>query len=84
MAVGSIGLEGPFARGVSVPTSGVSIENLAVLAEMLARGEFDLAGVGRAMLANPAWASLVETGRFEDLVPYNPASIAHALEPAAI
>lgn len=83
MAVGSIGLEGPFARGVGEPTSGVSIENLAVLAEMLARGEFDLAGVGRAMLANPAWASLVEAGRFEDLVPYNPASIAHALEPAA-
>ncbi len=83
MTVGSVGLEGPLALGIAEPASGVAVENLTVLAAMLERGEFDLVGVGRAIIANPAWANLVATGRFDRLVAYNPAAIAHTLEPIA-
>jgi len=42
------------------------------LAEMLARGDFDLVAVGRAMLADPAWAAKVRDGRFDELLPFTP------------
>ena len=42
------------------------------LVEMLARGDFDLVAVGRAMLADPAWAAKVRDGRFSDLRPFTP------------
>lgn len=83
MTVGSVGLEGPVALGIGEPSSGVAVENLTVLAAMMERDEFDLAGVGRAIIANPAWANLVEAGRFDRLVAYDPVSIARTLEPTA-
>ena len=42
------------------------------LVEMLARGDFDLVAVGRAMLADPAWAAKVREGDFSDLRPFTP------------
>ena len=42
------------------------------LLEMLARGDFDLVAVGRAMLADPMWAMKVREGRFRDLRPFTP------------
>lgn len=42
------------------------------LVEMLARGDFDLVAVGRAMLADPAWAAKVRDSRFSDLQPFTP------------
>ncbi|MBV9842730.1 MAG: NADH:flavin oxidoreductase [Sphingomonadaceae bacterium] len=82
MTVGSVGLEGPLALGVGEPASGVALENLAVLAEMLNRDDFDLVGVGRALLSNPDWADLVRSGRFDGLAAYNPAAFADTLEAA--
>ena len=42
------------------------------LLEMLGRGDFDLVAVGRAMLADPGWASKVWEGRFSELNPFTP------------
>ncbi len=42
------------------------------LLEMLARGDFDLVAVGRAMLADPAWAKKVRKEQFGELKPFTP------------
>ena len=42
------------------------------LGEMLARGDFDLVAVGRALLADPAWAVKVRENDFADLKPFSP------------
>jgi 2,4-dienoyl-CoA reductase-like NADH-dependent reductase (Old Yellow Enzyme family) len=42
------------------------------LAKMLARGDFDLVAVGRAMLADPAWTAKVRDGGFSELRPFTP------------
>jgi 2,4-dienoyl-CoA reductase-like NADH-dependent reductase (Old Yellow Enzyme family) len=41
------------------------------LVEMLDRGDFDLVAVGRAALADPAWASKVREGRYSELKPFS-------------
>ena len=41
--------------------------DLRRLETMLARGDFDLVAVGRALIANPDWVDLVQQGRWEDL-----------------
>jgi 2,4-dienoyl-CoA reductase-like NADH-dependent reductase (Old Yellow Enzyme family) len=42
------------------------------LVEMLARGDFDLVAVGRAILADPAWAAKVRESHFSELSPFTP------------
>ena len=43
------------------------------LLDRLAADEFDLVGVGRALLANYNWAELVEAGEFAALKPFDKA-----------
>jgi 2,4-dienoyl-CoA reductase-like NADH-dependent reductase (Old Yellow Enzyme family) len=83
MTVGSVGLEGPLdANRMNVLTATrVSQDNLRVLMEMLDRGDFDLVGVGRILLANPDWPKLVRAGRFEYVRPFSPERLAN-MEPA--
>lgn len=80
MTVGSVGLESPLGDLGAGNRIAVSTENLARLMEMFDRGDFDLVGVGRALLANPDWAALVRDGRFEALKPYDAAAMAASLE----
>jgi 2,4-dienoyl-CoA reductase-like NADH-dependent reductase (Old Yellow Enzyme family) len=80
MTVGSIGLDGEFLAGSSASTNDASTERLGQLADMIARGDFDLAGVGRALIATPDWANLVKAGRFDALRPYNAAGHVKTLE----
>ena len=42
------------------------------LIEMLERGDFDLVGVARALIANPDWPMLIRDGSYNKLKPYNP------------
>jgi 2,4-dienoyl-CoA reductase-like NADH-dependent reductase (Old Yellow Enzyme family) len=44
------------------------------LLEMLARGDFDLVAVGRALLADPSWPIKVRDGRFDELIEFTPES----------
>lgn len=68
MTVGSVGLD----RDVTASFKG-DLAAPAPLTELLRRyerGEFDLVGVGRALLADPQWVKKVRGGQFEDLVPF--------------
>ncbi|MBV9841942.1 MAG: NADH:flavin oxidoreductase [Sphingomonadaceae bacterium] len=71
ISVGSVGLS----KADEVATRGekinVSVANLELLATAVARGDFDLVAVGRALLANPEWPMLVREGRFDELVDYS-------------
>ena len=65
ISVGSVGLSGEFiasyAGEVSKPAS------LDRLVQMMARGDFDLIAVGRALLADPHWVEKVREGRTDEL-----------------
>jgi 2,4-dienoyl-CoA reductase-like NADH-dependent reductase (Old Yellow Enzyme family) len=72
MTVGSIGLATDLMKdmetgAVSAPTPS-TIRNVA---ERLAKGEFDLVAVGRAMLADAQWCNKVQDRRFGDLTGYS-------------
>lgn len=84
MGVGSVGLEGPLdgLRVSEQSATAVSRDNISALAEMLERGDFDLVGVGRTLLANPEWPKGVKAGRFDELKPYDPARVAATWEPS--
>jgi 2,4-dienoyl-CoA reductase-like NADH-dependent reductase (Old Yellow Enzyme family) len=74
IAVGSVGVAAPYlsvsddGTGEAVPQSSLS---LAPLLELLDRGEFDLVALGRAVLADPAWAAKVAGGRLGEIRPYD-------------
>jgi 2,4-dienoyl-CoA reductase-like NADH-dependent reductase (Old Yellow Enzyme family) len=76
MTVGSVGLDteciATFGEGGK---SGLDIDRLEDLARRIDAGEFDLAAVGRAYIANPDWANAVREGRFGDLKPYDRAQL---------
>jgi 2,4-dienoyl-CoA reductase-like NADH-dependent reductase (Old Yellow Enzyme family) len=43
---------------------------------MVASGEVDMVGVGRALIANPDWANRIRAGDTADLKPYDQAALA--------
>ena len=72
IAVGSIGLDQPhhskFFRDKAVIDANVT--DLDNLVGAMARGDFDLASVGRAILADPDWALKVREGRMDEIHPF--------------
>ncbi len=85
MTVGSVGLESPLEVSKIGEMNGadVSTANLRRLVEMFDRGDFDLVALGRIVLTNPDWPSLVRAGRFDAIRPYDAAAVAERLECAA-
>ena len=69
ITVGSVGLNSDFIGAFMGEASEKS--GLDKLIERLDAGEFDLVGVGRALLSDYAWARKVKDGRFEDLEDFN-------------
>ena len=69
ITVGSVSLNADFLPhpGERIFKDG-EIASLDGLTKMLERDEFDLVAVGRAMIANPDWANLVQSGQFNKLV----------------
>ena len=45
-------------------------------APLIARGEFDLAAVVRALIASPEWPNLVRAGRLDELQAYQRSQLA--------
>ena len=69
ITVGSVGLSSEFIgafRG-----EGSKTRPLTDVIERLDRGEFDMVGVGRALLQDPFWAKKVAEGNFDDLADYD-------------
>ena len=65
ITVGSVGLAGEFIATFAGESSKPA--SLDGLLHRLERGEFDLVGVGRALLQDPAWAEKVRDGRTDEL-----------------
>jgi 2,4-dienoyl-CoA reductase-like NADH-dependent reductase (Old Yellow Enzyme family) len=75
ISVGSVGLTSEFTgafRG-----EGSKAGNFDNAIERLAKGEFDLVAVGRAILQDPEWVKKVKAGDFHELKDYEAAAIGH-------
>jgi 2,4-dienoyl-CoA reductase-like NADH-dependent reductase (Old Yellow Enzyme family) len=80
ITVGSVALTVDFIdsfRGVREPsTDGAGrTAHIGRLLEMLARGDFDLVAVGRALLGDPAWAAKIRESRFDDIRVFTPEAL---------
>lgn len=69
IAVGSIGLDADITATATAAKTSVTKFDEAI--DALARGDFDLLAVGRALLAEPRWAELVREGRLHEATPYH-------------
>jgi len=74
ISVGSVGLSSEFTGAFRGESSAASKIDEAV--ERLARGEFDLLAVGRALLQDPEWVLKVKDNRFSELRDYAASSLA--------
>ncbi|MFV0278766.1 MAG: NADH:flavin oxidoreductase [Parahaliea sp.] len=77
ITVGSVGLDNDFIPDDgSVEIAAGNVSGLDELLQRLCAGEFDLVAVGRALIANPEWASLVRMGRTDRLRGYDKSLLA--------
>jgi 2,4-dienoyl-CoA reductase-like NADH-dependent reductase (Old Yellow Enzyme family) len=78
MTVGSVGLDSDLMESfIAGRVANRNLASLDELAERFNRGEFDLVGVGRALIAEPDWANFVRNGDFDKLKPYSHSVLAH-------
>ncbi|HEY0937093.1 MAG TPA: hypothetical protein VGD91_25565 [Trebonia sp.] len=79
IAVGSVGVAAPFLEvtedGKTTARPQPSL-TLAPLVDLFHRGEFDLVALGRAVLADPAWAPKLADGRLGEIRPYGKSAAA--------
>ncbi len=73
ISVGSVGLSGDFIGSFGGETS--KTVPLEQLYERMERGEFDLIGIGRAILQDPNWAAKVKADRMDELETFTPAAL---------
>jgi 2,4-dienoyl-CoA reductase-like NADH-dependent reductase (Old Yellow Enzyme family) len=73
MTVGSVSLNSDFIT--SFRQAGAETTGIDRLLEMMARGDFDLVAVGRALIVNPDWPNKVRDGAFDQLKPYTPEAL---------
>lgn len=73
ISVGSVGLTGDFMGAVG--GGGSSTAKLDKLIERKERDEFDLIAVGRALIADPAWAEKVRTDNSSALEDFDAAAL---------
>ncbi|MFN3515122.1 MAG: NADH:flavin oxidoreductase [Phenylobacterium sp.] len=74
ITVGSVGLSGEFIAAFA--GEGSQPASLDGLLERLERGEFDLVGVGRALLQDPEWVLKVRDGRTSELKSFERSAMA--------
>ena len=70
IAVGSVTLGNDFKSAQGKTAADATPEQLELIATCLQRGDFDLLALGRALLANPDWVTLVGQGRAAELQPF--------------
>lgn len=70
ITVGSVGLDTEF-TSLFAEGKGANVAHLGGLLERLENGEFDLVAIGRALLADPAWAAKIREGRTDELVAFS-------------
>lgn len=67
IALGSIGVTSPFMES----DSGVPSLSLAKLMGLFERGEFDMVGLGRAVLSDPEWTRKIRSGQLDEIRAYD-------------
>lgn len=72
MTVGSISLDREFMSSMFGTERRANIAGIDRLVEMFDRGDFDLVGVGRALISDPEWVEKVRSRRISELRPYTP------------
>ncbi|WP_411347923.1 NADH:flavin oxidoreductase [Paenibacillus sp. WLX2291] len=70
ITVGSVGLKQDFTEFFASGADAEQQGSVSGLAERLQQGEFDLIAVGRALLADPAWAAKIHDNRLDELKPF--------------
>lgn len=77
ISVGSVGLTEDFISGTFMSKQN-TVEQAGIdeLVERMQRNEFDLIGVGRALLQDPEWLTKVREGRNEDIEAFSKQSMA--------
>lgn len=80
ITIGSVGLDTDMMSSFATPdmVSQANLRSLDQLMERFGRGEFDLVGIGRAMIAEPDWPHIVRRGDLHALKPYSVAAIENA------
>jgi len=73
ITVGSVGLSGEFIAAFA--GEGSKPASLEELERRLDRGDFDLVGVGRALLQDPEWVLKIRDGRTQDLKNFERAAL---------
>lgn len=73
ITVGSVGLNEDFIAAFKGVPAGVA--DFGNLVTMFERGDFDLVGVGRALLVDPEWSNKIRDGRLSELKPYSVESL---------
>lgn len=71
ITVGSVGLDTNF-TDFFTKGKGAKATSIQPLLDRLEKHEFDLVAVGRALLADPAWAVKLRTNRINELIPFEP------------
>ena len=74
ISVGSVGLDSDLISSFSGQSSAPS--DLTHLTERMARGEFDMIAVGRAILNDPQWVSKIRENRLDELQAFSPSALA--------
>ncbi|TSB46069.1 NADH:flavin oxidoreductase [Bacillus sp. P16(2019)] len=74
ITVGSLGLDHAFRDENGAANETSVAENIEKLVTKLQQDEFDLVAVGRALLADPEWATKLKNGELEHATPYSPES----------
>lgn len=69
ISVGSVTLTGDFMSALAHGNRDAN-SDLGELIERMERREFDLIGVGRALIANPDWAEKIRDDRMDEIVPF--------------
>ena len=79
ISVGSVGLQRPFSPENITHPHPAARTSLTRLLQMMRADEFDLIAVGRALLADPEWASKIRDGRDDEIIPFSRLSLARLL-----
>lgn len=74
ITVGSVGLSSDFIGAFQGEAS--KTQPIALAVERLAKGEFDLIAVGRALLQDPFWAQKIRENRTDELADYDAKALA--------
>ncbi|GAA4545883.1 NADH:flavin oxidoreductase [Amycolatopsis samaneae] len=73
ITVGSVGLDTEFTA--SMAGAGAARTGIDALLDRMEADEFDMVAVGRSLLADPAWAAKILSGREEEITAFTPAAL---------